>query len=255
MIECFNGTFFKMNYTIDINADLGEGFSYDDQIMPLISSCSIACGGHYGDENSMRKTIQLAKRHNVKVGAHPSFPDTENFGRKVMEIADEELLESLVKQMKFFYKICESENVILNHIKLHGALYNLASVEEKTAETVIKAFQKAQVNVPVYAPYNSMLFAKAKPYFYLKPECFIDRRYTDQGVLVNRTESGALIESPEKCFEQLIAIVTKEQVKTLSGKHISMKGETFCIHGDHQNVVDILKHIRSNSKNFSIEIA
>lgn len=244
-----------MKHTIDINADLGEGYGFDAEIMPLISSCSIACGGHYGDENSMRTTIQLAKNHNIKVGAHPSFPDRENFGRKVMEIGEEHLIKSLVKQIQDFYKICESENVGVNHIKLHGALYNLASVDDKIAETVIKAFQKAQVKVPVYVPYNTMLFAKAKPYFTLKSECFIDRTYTDEGVLVKRTESGALIESPEKCFEQLIDIVTKEQVKTLSGKYISMKGETFCMHGDNQNAVDILKYIRANSKNYSIEIA
>ncbi len=244
-----------MKHTIDINADLGEGYGFDADIMSLISSCNIACGGHYGDENSMRKAIQLAKKHSIKVGAHPSFPDTENFGRKVMEIREEQLIESLVQQIQDFYKICESEKVKVNHIKLHGALYNLASVDDKTAETVIMAFQKAQVKVPVYVPYNTMLFAKAKPYFALKSECFIDRSYTVEGVLVKRTESGALIESPEQCFEQFIEIVTKGLVKTLTGKYIPMKGDTFCIHGDNQNVVDILKHIRSSIKKYSIEIA
>lgn len=244
-----------MKHTVDINADLGEGYGFDTHLMPLISSCSIACGGHYGDENSMRNTIQLAKKHSVKVGAHPSFPDTQNFGRKVIEIGEEFLIESLVQQLQGFYKICDLEEVKVNHVKLHGALYNLASVDETTAETVIKAFQKAQVEVPIYVSYNTMLFAKAKPYFALKSECFIDRSYTEEGVLLKRTESGALMESPEQCFEQFIEIVTKGQVKTLTGKCIPMEGETFCIHGDNQNAVEILKYIRSNIKKYSIEIA
>jgi UPF0271 protein len=244
-----------MKYRIDINADLGEGYPFDAEIMPFISSCSIACGGHFGDENSIKKTIQLAKKYNVKVGAHPSFPDRENFGRKVMKIEEEPLIESLVQQMQLFLNLCESESVVMNHVKLHGALYNLASVDEKTSEVVIKAIQKVNLDVSVYVPYNTILFAKAKPFFTLIPECFIDRSYTDEGYLVNRKEPGALIETPEGSLIQLVDIVTRGQVKSFSGKRIPMKGETFCIHGDNRNALAILKNLRSKLNTYSIEIS
>ncbi|MCR9181801.1 MAG: 5-oxoprolinase subunit PxpA [Flavobacteriaceae bacterium] len=243
-----------MKYNIDINADLGEGFPYDEAIMPLISSCSIACGGHYGDENSIRKAIQLAKMFGVKVGAHPSFPDTKNFGRKVIKIEEEDLYESLVNQMQTFLRICYEEGEKINHIKLHGALYNLAAIDGTVAGIVIQSFLDVCPETTVYLPGNSVFFVLAKDKVSTKPEAFIDRSYTDEGFLVSRTHPGALLESPEKCLNQLIELVTSKRVTTLSGKQLPIHAETYCIHGDHPNSVSILKYLHQHLKKHSIEI-
>ena len=121
--------------TIDLNADLGEHPSseIDEEIMPYISSCNIACGGHIGDEESVRRTITLARKFNVSIGAHPSYPDKENFGRKVMLISPEDLKQEIFKQIELVSRICKEENVALHHIKPHGALYNQAAKNEKIA--------------------------------------------------------------------------------------------------------------------------
>lgn len=243
-----------MNYTIDINADLGEGYPYDEQIMPLISSCSIACGGHYGDKNSMRKTIQLAKKYNVKVGAHPSFPDKENFGRKVIEMEEAALQKSLINQIQNFIRICNEEHVNINHIKLHGALYNLAAVDEKISDLVIQTVLIVSPKTTLYIPGKSIFYAKAKNKIPLKKEAFIDRSYTDDGFLVARTHPKALLDSPKKSFEQLIEILTESKVTSISGKKIALKAETYCIHGDHQISVEILNYLHQNLKNYAIEI-
>jgi 5-oxoprolinase (ATP-hydrolysing) subunit A len=243
-----------MTYTIDINADLGEGFPFDVEIMPLISSCSIACGGHFGDDDSMRKAIRMAKRFNVKVGAHPSFPDTENFGRKAIELSEVELQQSLVQQMKNLFSVCGEEQIDVNHIKLHGALYNLAAIDEKIANLVIQSILEVTSTTTVYLPGNSVFYAKAKEILPLKREAFIDRSYTKSGLLVARNLPGAILDTPEKCLKQLVEIVAENKVTTINGNQIPMQAETFCIHGDHPNSVAVLKYLHQNLANYQIEL-
>jgi len=243
-----------MSYSIDINADLGEGFPFDVEIMPLISSCSIACGGHFGDEESMRKTIRLAKRFNVKVGAHPSFPDTESFGRKAIQITEGELQQSLVQQMKHFFRVCGEEQIEVNHIKLHGALYNLAAIDEKTADLVIQSILKVTSKTTVYLPGNSVFYAQAKGILPLKREAFIDRSYTESGLLVARNLPGAILNTPEKCLKQLVEMVTENKVTTIEGNQITLQAETFCIHGDHPNSGAILKYLHQHLAKYKIEL-
>jgi 5-oxoprolinase (ATP-hydrolysing) subunit A len=245
---------FKMNYSIDINADLGEGFPFDVDIIPMISSCSIASGGHFGDEASMRNTIRLAKRYNVKVGAHPSFPDTKNFGRIIMELTNVELQQSLVQQMEDFFMVCGEEQIEVNHIKLHGALYNLAAIDEKIAGLVIQSILKVTSNTMVYLPGNSVLYAKAKGILPLKREAFIDRSYTESGLLVSRNLPGAILDTPEKCLKQLVKMVIENKVTTINGNQIPIQAETFCIHGDHPNSVAVLKYLHQNLANYQIEL-
>ena len=147
---------------IDINADLGEGSPYDAILMPLISSCSIACGGHFGNEKTMRAAVQLAKKHKVKIGAHPSFPDMENFGRKVLPMTANELSESVFHQLNSFLSVCESEEVFVHHIKLHGALYNYAAIDAPTADAVLEGILATQMRSKLYVPYGSVLAKKAE---------------------------------------------------------------------------------------------
>ena len=241
-------------YTIDINADLGEGTGFDVQLMPLISSCSIACGGHFGTEETMRTTVQLAKQYGVKVGAHPSYPDRKNFGRKVIEITKQDLEESIVNQLQSFYEVCASEEVTVHHIKLHGALYNYAGIDPTTADAVLTAVQEKEKQVKLYLQHGSVLHEKAEQVIPLAFEAFIDRSYQEDGSLVPRSQPQALIETPEKAWKQLYSMVSRGVVRCLNEKEIPLEASTFCIHGDHQNSVAILNYIHQQCKRHFIQV-
>ena len=132
---------------IDINCDLGEGIGNDAEIMPYINSCNIACGGHFGDLQTIKETILLAQKYAVKVGAHPSFPDKENFGRKLMTLSDNDLMDSISQQIKLFHQACNETGARMHHVKLHGALYNLAAKDSHIAELVIQAFKQTWIHL------------------------------------------------------------------------------------------------------------
>jgi UPF0271 protein len=238
--------------TIDINADLGEGSPYDALLMPLISSCSIACGGHFGNETTMRTAVQLAKNHKVKVGAHPSFPDVGNFGRKVLLMTKNELSESIFQQLISFYAVCESEDVPIHHIKLHGALYNYAAIDAPTADAVLEGIIATKVRPKLYMPYGSVLAKKAKYLLPLEYEAFIDRQYNDDLSLVSRAEKDAVICNPEGAWRQLQLIIEDQIVETKQRNNTSIKASTFCIHSDTSNVVEILSYIRLKLKQLHI---
>ncbi|MCW9037555.1 LamB/YcsF family protein, partial [Altibacter sp.] len=197
---------------IDINADLGEGTGNDENIMPLITSCSIACGGHYGTDVSMRTAVQLAKKHHVGVGAHPSFPDRDHFGRKVLSMTKSELTRSIFDQLIHFYAVCETEAVSVHHIKLHGALYNYAAVDAPTADAVVEAIIATKIRPKLYVPHRSILAKKAENLLPLVFEAFIDRRYNDDLSLVDRSKKGALIESPQQAWQQLLEMYASQSV-------------------------------------------
>lgn len=233
---------------IDINADLGEGAGNDHNIMPLISSCNIACGGHFGDANSMRKAIFLAKKHAVQIGAHPSFPDRDNFGRKIVTMTKNELSESIFHQVLQFAAICETEDAYLHHVKLHGALYNYAAKDAPTADAVVDGILATKSRPIFYVPYNSVLHRKAENLLPLRYEAFIDRRYRVDGSLVPRGHEKAIIENPEEAWEQLYSMVVKKSVRTISGKNLLLQANTFCIHGDHKNSVSILRYLHQQMK-------
>ena len=244
----------KLN-NIDINADLGEGAGFDAELMPLITSCNIACGGHYGDETSMRSTIQLAKKHGVNVGAHPSFPDTNHFGRKVLSMTKNELRESILEQLLVFYAICESEEIPVNHIKLHGALYNYAAKDAPTADAVVDAIIATKLRPKLYVQHGSILHKKAENLLPLVFEAFIDRIYNSDLSLVSREHPKALIEEPKVAWEQLFDIINRGVVSTIDGNEKEIVASTFCIHGDHKNSVAILKYIHEQLKHHSISVS
>jgi len=135
---------------MDINCDLGEGIGNDERIIPFINSCNIACGGHAGDALSMKTTVLLAKKFGLKVGAHPSFPDRENFGRKIMQLSNHELRSELMRQINNLNQIAKNENVTLHHIKPHGALYNLAAINDDIAEVIVDVIRTFNENLILY---------------------------------------------------------------------------------------------------------
>lgn len=234
--------------SIDINADLGEGSGFDEAIMPLISSCSIACGGHYGNEKTMRNTIRLAQKYGVKIGAHPSFPDKDNFGRKIMHLTKQQLTDTLFNQLVHFFAICETEEASINHIKLHGALYNYAAKDAPTADAVVEAIIQTKVRPKLYVQYNSVLHRKAENLLPLAFEAFIDRQYNEDLSLVSRDKNGALIEEPQAAWRQLLKMASENKVKTRLGQEKPIVASTYCIHGDNQQSVEILKYIQQQMK-------
>ena len=233
-----------MNQSIDINCDVGEGLGNEADLMPYISSCSIACGAHAGDEAIISKTIQLALAHQVKIGAHPSFPDRANFGRKVLEMPLNELKVSIESQIMLVKKNADSLGATLNHIKAHGALYNLAANNEKTAEALIEVIQKISKDVFLYVPYNSLLENLAKQNgLKIKVEAFADRNYNSDLTLVARTNPKAVISDPEIVADHMLNMVLNNRVISIDGVGVKMRAQTYCIHGDNSSAISILKKL------------
>ncbi|NRA11605.1 MAG: 5-oxoprolinase subunit PxpB [Crocinitomicaceae bacterium] len=229
-------------HNVNINCDLGEGLENDSDLMPYLHSCNIACGGHYGDAESMHASVKLALRFNVKVGAHPSFPDRENFGRKSMEISLDELKSSIRKQINDFDVVCKSLSVKMHHIKLHGALYNVAAKDEAVAQMVVYVLEDFP-EVKLYAPHNSALARCAESKLEVCYEAFIDRFYEDDLSLVHRSKSNAVIESPKDSWAQLNAMLKTNSVTSIHGITIPIQADTFCVHGDNEYALSILNFI------------
>lgn len=225
---------------------MGEGMPNDANIMPLIDQCSIACGGHAGDFQSMHRTVNLAKKYEVEIGAHPSYPDRENFGRKSMNLTDYDLLNSLKSQVKTLRMICSSEGTTLSYIKPHGALYNDAVSNREIAEIIIKLIQDFP-NCKLMAPWNSELDMLAKeegiPVMY---EGFADRRYHENLALVPRAHHDSVIHQPTKALSQVLSIANDHHIETVEKVKVPFRAHTFCVHGDNPAVLDILKLLKNN---------
>lgn len=227
---------------IDLNCDLGEGLNNEHLIMPFISSCNIACGGHAGSVEIMDHVIGLAIEHQVKIGAHPSFEDKENFGRVVLNISNGELKQSLINQMELFKDRVQRQGGIIHHVKPHGALYNLIAVNKEKAEVVVDAIQEVFNDVKMYVPFNSVIEKVAQESgIAIIYEAFADRNYNDDLTLVSRKESNAVLTESNKIMEHVSSMSNESKVKTISGLEKDIKAQTFCIHGDNQNVIPILK--------------
>ncbi len=233
-------------FSLDLNCDLGEGLPIDASLMPYLNSCNIACGGHAGDETSMRKALLLAKENSVKIGAHPSYPDQRNFGRVLMKISMEDLHESLIYQLSNFKAFAEEEGCVIHHVKPHGALYNNASKDEATAEVIIKAVLEVLPDAILYCAPNSVLEVKADlSNLTVWREIFADRNYLEDLSLVPRTHSEAVMYDPEEVIEHIRTIVTQGAIRTLKGNMHPIEADTICIHGDNPKVLEIVKKIRS----------
>lgn len=229
---------------ININADLGEMTGKDEQIMPYISSCNIATGGHIGNTDSIQKAISLALKHDVKIGAHPSYPDLQNFGRITPEISTDNLKKSLVQQLLTFYKIAAQNNVDVHHIKPHGALYHDVINDKNKADLFLGVLNDLEIKTSIYTSKNGFLYQLGSEKHNCYTEGFIDRRYNTDLSLVSRNQANALIESPEEVWNQLRSMLFLNKINVISGEMIDLKVDTFCIHGDHPKAVEILKYIQ-----------
>lgn len=236
-----------MLQTIDINVDVGEGVNNEAQLMPYISSCNIACGGHAGDLDTMRTVVKLAKQYRVKIGAHPSFPDKENFGRKPMEISSAALFKSIREQINGLLSVLRSENARLQHIKPHGALYNLATTDDSIATVIIEAVKSISLPIKLYVPYNSVIAELAlKEKIPIVYEAFADRNYNDELTLVSRDNENAIISDSNKLFDHVSRMIKRQKVKTISGIEVKIIANTFCIHGDNPKAIKLIKDLKKN---------
>ena len=232
---------------IDINCDLGEGLDNEHIIMPLISSCNISCGAHAGSIEIMDKVIQLAVKHKVKIGAHPSFPDRKNFGRKVLDISNSDLQKSLEDQLTILKDRALLQNATIHHVKPHGALYNLIAVNREKASVVIAAIQHVFEAVKLYVPYQSRIEEVAiQSGLEIVYEAFADRRYNEDLSLVSRTFSNALIEDKHEVFKQVQKISDKQLVTTVNFHEKKIKASTFCVHGDTKNAIELLQYLHKH---------
>ena len=230
--------------TIDINCDLGEGIGNDELLMPYISSANIACGYHAGDENTIKQTVALCKKYNVAVGAHPSFPDTENFGRTDMLLPLDEVYELVKIQIALVQKIAKEYGATVHHVKPHGALYNMAAREKPMAAAIALSVIDSDRNLVLFGLSNSCLVSEGKGHgLKTASEVFADRTYKDDGSLSPRHKPGALIETTEMAVSQVLQMVKKGTVTSVAGKKVPIKADTICIHGDGEHAVEFAKAI------------
>lgn len=225
---------------------------HDQEIMAFIDSCNIACGGHAGDQETIRHTLRMAKKFRVKPGAHPSFVDKVNFGRKDMSLAPELLRSQLVDQIGLMSSLAKEENMELHHVKAHGALYNMAARSVQTARSLIEAFQVFGNGLYLYVPFDSMIEKMAKekgiPF---KTELFADRNYDDNFNLLPRSERNAIIESPVEIKKRVERLLRDRTLISLHGKKRIVNFDTLCVHGDHPKAVEIVKMLRGLKTSYS----
>ena len=241
--------------TVDINADVGEGLGNEALLMPYLSSCNIACGGHAGDAKTMTEVVRLAKNHKVKIGAHPSFPDKANFGRAVMDISAADLYSSLKSQIRNLQQILYKENAQLHHIKPHGALYNLAAKDEKTARIIIEVIKSIAMPIQLYVPYNSVISELAEQeQIKVTFEAFADRNYEENLSLVSRKKEDAVLHENSKILNHILGMIHREKVTAINGVEVPIKASTFCVHGDTKNAFEILDFLSRELLKYNVKI-
>lgn len=242
-------------FKIDINADLGEGLNNEHLLLPYLSSCNIACGGHAGDLYTMTKVVRLAKTNNVKIGAHPSFPDKVNFGRKEIKLSAEDLFSSLKQQIENLNRVTAQEGAVMHHIKPHGALYNLAAKDETIAMIIIDVMQSLTQKLKLYAPYQSVIANLGKlNNIEVIYEGFADRNYNNDLSLVSRENSDAIITDKKVVFNHVFKMITAQKIDTIQGVEIPFIANTICVHGDTRNVQEILQFLHSKLRSKNIQI-
>ena len=229
-----------------INCDMGEAFGLyrmgdDENIMPLITVANVACGFHGSDFNHMRKTVQLAKRHGVKVGAHPSLPDLQGFGRREMKIGREELANCIIYQVGALKGFLDAEGMALNHIKPHGALYGMAARLEETAHAVADAADVFKVPLMGMINTNHQKVYTARGHAFIA-EFYTDLDYNDDGSLIITREHAAV--DPAQAASRSVRAIKEGKVQSVGGKDVAVRADAICVHSDTPNAVEIAKAVR-----------
>jgi len=230
----------------DLNADMGEEMGDDAALMPLVSSASIACGGHAGDAATMRATLRLAARHGVAAGAHPGFADRANFGRMRLQRTPAELTAEVRAQVARLLDIAEDESIPVRYVKLHGALANMAAEDEAVARAAFEGAALVDRSLAVLALDNSAQVAAAENLgLRVAREAYADRAIDDHGLLVPRGTPGAVLEDAGKAVDQCLGLARRGELTTLSGNVLASAARSICIHGDTPGAVAMARRIRA----------
>ena len=236
---------------IDLNCDMGESFGtyvlgYDEQAMPFVTSINVACGIHASDPDNMAKTIKLAKKYGIAVGAHPGFPDLVGFGRRSMALSPDEVKNTVMYQIGALAAFCRSEGMKMQHVKAHGALYNMAEKDLPIAMAIAAAIKAVDPALYMLCLANSQMVIAAKqlgiPFV---EESFADRAYTDEGTLVSRKLAGSVIHDIDQVVSRVVRMVKEQSVISITGKEIPIQTQTVCVHGDTPGAVDMVKALKA----------
>jgi UPF0271 protein len=247
-------------YKIDINCDMGESFGQyrlgrDEEILNYVSSANIACGFHAGDPSTMKKTVRLALSKGVGIGAHPGFQDLIGFGRREMRVSPEEAYDLVIYQIGALYAFTKAEGGKLQHVKPHGALFNMAAKDVSLSEAISEAVYDVDPELILFGLSGGELVKAAKRIgLRTASEVFSDRTYQADGTLTSRAEANALIIDSTKAIHQVVRMVKEQRVTSVQGEEITIKADTVCIHGDGENALEFAKQISETLKREDIEI-
>ena len=245
---------------ININCDLGEKSKFhstknDPDLLKIVNSANIACGYHAGDKETMNRVIEISKTNQVSIGAHPSFNDPENFGRKKINLNSSEVTKLIIDQYEILQKIAQYHNENVTHIKPHGALNNMACEDLELATTIAKAIHSINKDVIFLVPTGSkMELAGKKLNMKIACEIFADRNYEDDGNLVSRSKDNALITNPDVAKKHVLKMVKNQALNCFSGKKIPCKIDSVCIHGDNESSLATAKSIKDNLISNGLEL-
>ncbi|NGX88060.1 5-oxoprolinase subunit PxpA [Rahnella sp. Lac-M11] len=230
---------------VDLNADLGEGCANDEALLQLVSSANIACGFHAGDAQTMQQSVRWALKYGVAIGAHPSFPDRENFGRTAMQLPPETVYAQVVYQLGALAAITRAEGGKMVHVKPHGMLYNQAASDALLADAIARAVYDVDPTLRLVGLAGSELIrAGERLGLKTRQEVFADRRYQSNGTLVPRSQPDAMIESDELALDQTLAMVREQKVLSREGVWVPVQADTVCLHGDGEHALTFARHLR-----------
>jgi 5-oxoprolinase (ATP-hydrolysing) subunit A len=241
---------------VDLNSDLGEGAGHDDEILNLVSSANIACGFHAGNPAGIFNSIRAAKEKGVAVGAHPSLDDRKNFGRVEMETTAAEVYALVAYQVGAFQALCTAAGVEMNHVKPHGALYNMAVRDRELSDAIVHGVIAVDSRAILFAPDGTKLFEAARELgLQTASEVFADRNYDSDGSLVSRTKPNALLHDPDEAAERVIRMLNEEKIRAIDGSDVAVRAETICLHGDTPRAVEFARKLRGRLERERISIA
>lgn len=248
------------SHRIDLNSDMGEGFGNypggpDSELLPLISSANVACGFHAGDPRVMERTIVQAHACSVAVGAHPGFPDRVGFGRRTMAATPDEIRTDVLYQLGALYALCRSQRVEIQHIKAHGALYNLAVKDAAAAQAIAEAVRQFDPDLLFFAlPGSALATAAESAGLRVVHEAFADRAYHADGSLVARSHPGAVLHDPDAVAARAVRMVRERVVETIEGETLAIEPQTICLHSDTANALTMAEAIRARFAAEAIDV-
>jgi UPF0271 protein len=244
------------NIKVDLNADLGEGCDNDQALLQLVSSANIACGFHAGDAQTMLQSVRWALQYGVAIGAHPSFPDRENFGRTAMQLPPETVYAQVVYQLGALAAIARAEGGKMVHVKPHGMLYNQAATDPALADAIARAVHSVDPTLKLVGLAGSELIrAGARLGLATSQEVFADRRYQSSGNLVPRSQPDALIESDELALQQTLMMVQQQKVVSREGVAVPVQADTVCLHGDGEHALAFARSLREAFRQQNIQVS